>query len=189
MPTRLSLLIALLTTLITAGESLYAQELGRLFLTPAERAYLERLRLIDNQPELAVAEETESEQRAIPPADQEDIIFNHGGTMRRSDGSYTVWLNNTALDQAQLPDNVVLLTPYANGQLRISDPNSNRSYRVKPGQVLNLTTGTLQESYLAPDPAVPEALVGEASDDEAAGDEPAGGNGAAVNSQSQGAPQ
>jgi hypothetical protein len=95
-------------------------------------------------------EEPELEEHATPPAEAADVIFRHGGTMRRSDGSFTVWLNNVPVEQAELPANVELLTPYSRGELRIGDPDSNRNYRVKPGQVLNLTQGMLLESYQQP---------------------------------------
>lgn len=164
---RSTLMLLLVFFLSGTGDSLSAQELGRLFLTPAERAYLERLRLIDSQLLPIVLDETERslEEPEAPPPEPEDIIYRHGGTMRRSDGSYTVWLNNAPVDQNALPGNIQLLTPYSRGELRISDPDSNRDFRVKPGQVLNLTQGTLQESYQAQESSNGIAVDSEASDE------------------------
>lgn len=154
-----TMLFPILILLAGGSSGLHAQELGRLFLTPAERAYLERLRIIDNQltPIVLEAAEPELDQPEAPPPEHEDVIYRHGGTMRRSDGSYTVWLNNVPVEQTELPANVELLTPYSRGELRINDPDNNRNYRVKPGQVLNLTQGILQESYLSRDVGTGEA--------------------------------
>jgi hypothetical protein len=161
------LVLLLILYLSGAGGSLSAQELGRLFLTPAERAYLERLRLIDSQLLPIVLDETERslEEPVAPPPEPEDVIYRHGGTMRRSDGSYTVWLNNAPVDQSALPGNIQLLTPYSRGELRISDPDGNRDFRVKPGQILNLTQGTLQESYQAQESGSGVAEDGGAADE------------------------
>ncbi|MEX0964844.1 MAG: hypothetical protein WDZ52_12465 [Pseudohongiellaceae bacterium] len=128
---------------------LHGQSLSRLFLTPAERADLDRRRFqaasgiateepVDDEPFIEIPLFTE---------DEEDVVYAIGGTMRKTDGSYTVWINNIAYDQTSLPRNMELLSPFSRGQLRIRDTRSNASFDVKPGQVLNLSTGQLFESY------------------------------------------
>lgn len=84
---------------------------------------------------------------SIFTGEEEDIVYALGGSMRKADGSYTVWINDFAYDQGNLPGNMELLSPYNQGQLRIRDSRSGANYDVKPGQVLNLTTGQLYESY------------------------------------------
>lgn len=170
---RATVLLLLPTVLTGYGAELHAQELGRLFLRPTERAYLERLRLIDSQlvPIVLDQAEPELEEPAAQPREPEDQIYRHGGTMRRSDGSYTVWLNNLPVEQEQLPGNVELMAPYSRGELRISDPGSGRNYRVKPGQVLNLTQGILLESYQAREAGSGTAESGEAVSESSPGDQ------------------
>ena len=67
--------------------------------------------------------------------------------MQRSDGMYTVWINGVPIEQENLPDNMELLQPFEQGRLRISHLENGANYEIKPGQVLNLTTGELFESY------------------------------------------
>lgn len=150
------LCVAILPGLLFASQSSWAQDVGRLFLTPAERAYLEQLRIRSLQPQ-PVEPEPELEPQA-PVVEPEKLIYSHGGTLRRSDGSFTIWLNNQAYRQNELPNNVRLLRPYTQGRLIIRDPDNGREYEVKPGQVLDLDSGRLLESYQAPEPATDAGL-------------------------------
>lgn len=128
---------------------LNAQSVQRLFSSPALRAELDRLRLqiasgiavdqpVTAQPFIELPVFTEEEV---------EVVYALGGSMRKADGSYTVWINDVAYDQSSLPSNMELLSPFSQGQLRIRDNNSDASFNIKPGQVLNLTTGQLYESY------------------------------------------
>lgn len=127
---------------------LSAQSLQRMFSTPAIRAELDRLRF-----QIAsgvVIEETEEESFIEIPifaGEEPELIYALGGSMRKADGSYTVWINDVAYDQSSLPGNMELLSPFNQGQLRIRDSGSGANFDVKPGQVLNLSTGQLYESY------------------------------------------
>jgi hypothetical protein len=143
---KLHLCSLLALSLLVGGETGFAQntvateEVGRLFLTPAERSHLELLRQRSLQPQPLI-EETEPEpERPAPVLEPEARLFSHGGTLRRSDGSYTIWLNSQAYAQDQLPDNVQLLLPYAQGQLLIRDPDNG----------IGLSTGQILESYQVP---------------------------------------
>jgi hypothetical protein len=148
-------------SLMTAGESGFAQssaqteEVGRLFLTPAERSHLEALRQRSLQPQVLVEEPEPEPERPAPVLEPEERLFSHGGTLRRSDGSYTIWLNSQAYAQDQLPDNVELLLPYSQGRLLIRNPDNGIGYEIKPGQVLDLNTGQILEAYQLP-AATPE---------------------------------
>ncbi len=129
--------------------ALYGQSLQRLFFTPSVRAELDRLRF-QIASGIAIEEPAVTDQLLEVPviADEEaDVIYAIGGTMRKADGSYTVWINNTAYDQASLPTHMEMLSPYSQGQLLVRDTSSGASFKVKPGQVLNLSTGQLYESY------------------------------------------
>ena len=141
---------------------LSAQSLLRIFSTPAIRAELDRLRL--QVASGVVIEEAVEESFIDMPVftvDEEEIVYALGGSMRKADGSYTVWVNDVAYDQSNLPRDMELLSPFSQGQLRISDSGSAANYDVKPGQVLNLTTGQLYESYQYQ--AVLEAAAAEAA--------------------------
>ena len=128
---------------------LYGQSVQRLFSTPAARAELDRRRF-QIASGIVIEQPTANERFPEVPVvtDEEvDVIYAIGGTLRRADGSYTVWINNTAYDQESLPAHMEMLSPYSQGQLLIRDTTSGASFRVKPGQVLNLSTGDLYESY------------------------------------------
>jgi len=140
-----------------------AQSLQRIFSTPAVRAELDRLRF---QIATGVVIEESVDEPFIDISiftndDEEEIVYALGGSMRKADGSYTVWVNDIAYDQNNLPRHMELLSPFSQGQLRISDSGSSANYDVKPGQVLNLTTGQLYESYQYQ--AVLEAAAAEAA--------------------------
>lgn len=132
-----------------APAQLSGQSLQRLFTTQPVRAELDRLRFQVASGEVIEQEESNEPLFEIPVFEDEeaDVIYALGGTMRKSDGSYTVWINDVAFDQASLPANMELLSPYSQGQLLIRDVDSGASFRVKPGQVLNLSAGQLYESY------------------------------------------
>lgn len=147
--------LALVMTLQPLAVS--AQSVVRLFSTPAERAELERQRLRLMRPDLAqpIAQpEPLIELPAILEPEVPDVIYRFGGSMQRSDGLYSIWLNGDPIDQENLPVNMELLQPFAQGRLRVHNPASGVNYEVKPGQVLNLTTGELFESYEFVEPVV-----------------------------------
>lgn len=142
-------LSGLLLLAAVAPTQLKAQSVQRLFSTPSERAELDRLRfrIASGAP---IEEPVENEPLIDLPLfddEEDDVIYDIGGTLRKADGSYTVWVNDVAYDQTNLPQNMELLTPFSRGIIRIRDVSSSARYDVKPGQVLNLSTGQLYESY------------------------------------------
>ena len=144
---RLLLCVLCVVTVPQAG---FAQSVIKLFSTPAERAELERRRLMLARPESVAVEVTRPVEIVELPALAEepvDVIITLGGAMLRGDGTYTIWINGAPVNQEELPEHMELLAPFAQGKLRISNHETGQSYEVKPGQVLNLTTGELMESY------------------------------------------
>lgn len=127
---------------------LSAQSIQRMFSTPATRAELDRRRFRQAAGIEVVAPEAPPE-KITEFTDEEDVelVYALGGSMRKADGSFAIWINDRAYDQSSLPENMELQSPFSQGRLRISDTSSGASYVVKPGQVLNLTTGQLYESY------------------------------------------
>ncbi|PCI82428.1 MAG: hypothetical protein COB20_00145 [SAR86 cluster bacterium] len=141
---------------------LSAQSLQRIFSTPEIRAELDRLRFqIASGVVIEAPEEEPLIDIPIFSGDEEEIVYALGGSLLKADGSYTVWINDVAYDQSNLPGNMELRSPFSQGQLRIRDSGSGANYDVKPGQVLNLTTGQLYESYQYQ--AVLEAAAAEAA--------------------------
>ncbi len=146
---RVCSLSLLLMLTIGVPATVKAQSVQRLFSTPAARAELDRRRFQQSQPVTEITQPLVVPIIEVPLVtdDAEEIVYSLGGTMQKSDGGYTVWINNIVYDQTNLPENMQLLTPFSRGQLRIRDTRSGRNYDVKPGQVLNLSTGQLYESY------------------------------------------
>ena len=125
----------------------YGQTGVRLFLTPEVRLELERRRLgISEAPASTpsiVEVITDFVTQDSEP--EPDLIYALGGSMLKSDGSSTVWLNGLAVEEASLPVGVRIEKPASMGKLIVS--TNNQDYVIKPGQVLNATTGVIYESY------------------------------------------
>lgn len=128
-----------------------AQEFGTLFTTPEEREYLDYLRdefvrrseqttfninedVIPEIPDEVVVEE------AAPEVTQ----YSFGGIMVRRNGSRMVWLNGRQILEDDLPGNISITDGNANTQLRIRANNNN--YLLKPGESININTGSPQNS-------------------------------------------
>ena len=139
-----------LSTMLLAGD-VSAQSVQRLFSSPTLREQLDRIRqrggLSANDEEILSVDvpifEDIFREEAPPP----DVIYTLAGAVKQRDGQYTVWINGQPIHQDELPDNMELLSPFDQGKLRISNPLTGDVFQLKPGQVLNLSTGTLLESY------------------------------------------
>jgi len=129
----------------------YADQLNRLFSTQGERVELDEIRRIILQPALPSAElelPPGAEIMVIPPP-PDDLYLMLDGTVRRADGSYTLWLNQEQVDQHQLPSNIRLARL---GDLVVLWVNYlGTPYVVRPGQVLHFATETVYEPYQLPE--------------------------------------
>lgn len=149
-PGAIALALALgLSTMLLAGD-VSAQSVQRLFSSPTLREQLDRIRqrgdLTANDEEILSVDGSIFEdifREEAPP----DVIYTLAGAVKQRDGQYTVWINGQPIHQDELPDNMELLSPFDQGKLRISNPLTGEVFQLKPGQVLNLSTGTLLESY------------------------------------------
>lgn len=105
--------------------ALQAQELGRLFLTPEQRAALDarrRARVPDNPVPAPVV---------LSPTTRLD------GYVQRSDGKYTVWINgDTAADNAR---------PRPDGRVPVTVGDTPTRVPLKPGEVLDLGSGEVTD--------------------------------------------
>lgn len=124
-----------------------AQTLGRIITTAQERQYLDRQRaamfaaLSDSERELALS----APVSVVSSLEAEPTIIHMGGSIRRSDGSHSVWLNGVAVSESDLPSNARLEFTRGLGVLRIRTATGELT--VRPGQTLNATTGELREDY------------------------------------------
>jgi hypothetical protein len=183
---RCFMFILLSSTLMVSdfAQAQHADQLGRLFSSPRERAELDEIRRIFLQ-DVAPGEELEQllgDDVPIVPTAPDDLYLMLGGTVRRADGSYSLWINDEQVDQRQLPSNIRLARL---GDLIVLWINYlDKLYVVRPGQVLHFASETVYEPYMLPEelasliqppPAqvIVQAPVNSATDNTAAGGGPA----------------
>jgi hypothetical protein len=133
------------------GAAPAADDLGRLFFTPQQRAQLDMARKQHaHRPVIEAAAE-----EALPPT----AVVTYSGMVQRSDGHSTVWINNRAVPDRSHPDPG---EPRARvddfGAASITLPQQQRSIRLKVGQTADVASGRVVESY-ARRPASPPAAT------------------------------
>lgn len=126
---------------VRAGETL-----DRLFFTPQEREYLEKLRWVS--PESSAREHKEQEHAAV--AASKPQMYTLGGTVTGKSGVQAVWLNGARYSGTDLPANVELHPPLLAGQILFHVPETGKSYTLRPGQTLDIGDGRIRESYERP---------------------------------------
>lgn len=118
-----------------------AEPLGRLFMTPAERASLDLIRQNTSTANL-------NEQEAVPETTAktpESISIQ--GYVKRSDGKKsTVWINNSPIQENQGNAEVQVgkLSKDSN-QVQVTLPASGKSVNLKAGQRYDSTTDTVSD--------------------------------------------
>ncbi len=130
-----------------AAPVLAADSLGRLFLTPDQRAQLEIARSQRDR-RLPIAE-TESAPTAAPVPQGPDVV-TYSGVVRRSDGKSTVWLNGKPVNERNRsqPEHEVSVTGLQrDGAVLVAIPQADRRASLKVGQSLEVTSGAIEESY------------------------------------------
>jgi len=137
---RLITLLMLMGLSLTGGLSFAAEPLGRFFFTPAQRAQLDTARSQKSRVTLA----SEKEQDAAAPVAE---ILTLGGSVRRSDGKSTVWINNRAVNDRETTGGVIVDRLRPNGALSLQVPQSARSIELKVGQSVDIVSGTIEEPY------------------------------------------
>ncbi len=127
--------------------ALAADSLGRLFLTPDQRAQLEIARSQRDR-RLPIAE-TEGAPTAAPVPQGPDVV-TYSGVVRRSDGKSTVWLNGKPVNERNRsqPEHEVSVTGLQrDGAVSVAIPQADRRASLKVGQSLEVTSGAIEESY------------------------------------------
>ena len=126
--TRLLLLAALALPFAPAQ----AQELGRLFFTPDQRAALDarrKARVPDKPAAAAVASPT----------------TRLDGYVRRSDGPSTVWVNGEGLLETSPEAPRIGATRSDDGRVSVGVGESGARVGLKPGEVLDRSTGEVRD--------------------------------------------
>ena len=129
--------IAIAVLSLAAGGAA-AAELGRMFFTPEQRATLDKSR---RQPGRGDAGD---EYKPPAPPMPHDVSVT--GLIRRSDGKYTIWLNNKMVSEHQKSP-VTAGVGRRENHVRLRGPDSGRSVEVKVGQTLETVSGTIEENY------------------------------------------
>jgi len=120
---------------------------GRLFFTPAQRASLDVARSRRARATLS----TEQPEEAAPVA--QSVTYH--GMVRRSDGKTTMWVNNRAVHDDEAATGAIVGQVRPDGRITLSLPQSGRSVDLKPGQSIELLSGTIEEGY-SRKPVTPE---------------------------------
>jgi len=117
--------------------------LGRLFLTPQQRAVLDNAR---RNRVRAAAVAAAADKKPKPPPVQ-DVTIN--GVVKRSDGEAVIWVNGRPTDGETEDGMHVVASPGADSSIVVREPQKGRKVRLKVGQRVDLTTGRVQENYEA----------------------------------------
>lgn len=124
-----------------------AEPLGRLFFTPAQRLSLDVSRTNRTRAALSTTERTEDTTPLVQ-------TITYGGVVRRSDGKSTAWFNNRPFNDQELAGGANIVGRVrSDGSVTLQVPQTGRSVNLKPGQSVELLSGTIEEAYSRKPPA------------------------------------
>ncbi|HEY0061327.1 MAG TPA: hypothetical protein VGC21_04350 [Telluria sp.] len=144
------LLLPMLCATLGVAHNACAQEIGRLFTTPAQRAVLDRARAAKpsdriepgpNNATPAVVPET-------PLREGEQVLMVNGVVRRSGSGRETIWVNDTPLASGERLPNGATVEQGRNGALALT-LRSGKRVTVKPGQNVDAVSGSVRESTQA----------------------------------------
>jgi hypothetical protein len=136
------LVVAILLAALGTPGAAQEPTLGRLFLTPEQRAALDNARRNRIRAE-ALAATTVARKPKVPPA--RSVTIN--GIVSRSDGESTIWVNGRPTE-GQTEDGMrVTISPDSQSSVVLREPEKGRRVRLKVGQKADLISGRIQESY------------------------------------------
>ena len=118
-----------------------AENLGRFFSTPAERAAIDEARSVYEYGKVIVP------QKAAAAPVVEQVTIN--GVVVRSSGHNASWINGTSIASGDMtPEGVRVETlDRSGGTVRIIMPNGLDTVSLKPGQQINVVKGSVQEAW------------------------------------------
>jgi hypothetical protein len=123
--------IALLLAALLGAPAADAQELGRLFFTPEQRAALDARRKARTPDKPAAVERVESSVTRID------------GTVRRSGGKSTVWVNSEAIPEGS-PSDAARVAP-GTGRVTVPARDGERRQDLRVGESLNRGSGEVRD--------------------------------------------
>ncbi len=144
-------LLSMLLCLLCAGRGAAAQDIGRLFSTPAERAVLERARRTapppaGQAPAAPAATPTPAEPAYVPVEGEQILVVN--GIVRRSgSGRETTWIDSVAHTGPERLAGGARLVRGSDASRVALTLRSGRSVSLKPGQTVDALTGKVSEVY------------------------------------------
>jgi hypothetical protein len=124
----------LLATLLLAARTAGAQELGRLFFTPEQRAALDARR------KARVPDKPAAVPQVASPVTRVD------GAVRRAGGNSTVWVDGQPIPESPQPD-AVRIAPPETGAGRVTIPASEgtQRYDLRVGETLDRGSGEVRD--------------------------------------------
>ena len=126
-----------------------AAELGRLFLTPAERAELDRLRHVTSVPTMPTAPSTSTSvsEPAVPPPPSIAVTVN--GYVARSAGAPTMWINGADASASKLSELGIDGRRVRLDAARVRVPlnSSGGNVALKPGQSFDPISRQVSDAY------------------------------------------
>lgn len=154
-PAPVSLALALMLGLAASPAVLAQDGIGRLFTSPSERRALNQLRL---EAQFARPAEIEPEPEAPREAAQARSDDGPGisrleinGVVRRSRGPSTVWVNGVQVERGGVSREGLRVQPGSRPRdgVRVSLPSGASTVYLKPGQAIDVVTGTLVDAFEA----------------------------------------
>ena len=149
--------LLLVTMAGLSGAAFAADDLGRLFTTPAERAQLdEARRAAPLEPLPVIAPQT----RGAEPVEIEGALTLRG-VVKRGAGRSTAWVNDSNTYEGDLdsPYRTVDKSGIAADQVSLKLPDGRASVKVKVGQTYEPASTRIRELGTAPEPAPPGAAA------------------------------
>ena len=129
------------------GQVRAADNLGRLFLVPEQRAQLEIVRAQRDWRIAPVIED--APVVAAPPRPSVPPVVTYSGIVNRSDGRSTVWINGQPVHERERVKGAdeVNITGVRDGVVSVAIPQVDRRASLRVGQSLDVESGVIEESY------------------------------------------
>jgi hypothetical protein len=141
----LVLALGLAAGLVAAGPvAAQSQFIDRLFTTTEERLHLDELRREYEYGEPAV------EAAPVQANVEEDPVVSRltiNGVVLRSSGNNSTWVNGTRIGPAGSTREGIRISEDEEGGVRITLPSGADTIRLKPGQKIDVASGTVLDAY------------------------------------------
>ena len=125
----------------------YADGLGRVFFTPAERKLINKAReSYDPTRQEIIVKEGPAPEVAPPPAPLPDLAVN--GVVIRSSGRNATWINGAGMLSGEQTGEGIRVEASEDGRtVRFILPGGSDTGPIKPGQMLDPNAGKIKEQF------------------------------------------